>query len=219
VTTHPYPVRRRGLKVTRTKFMPDSDDLVASPEHCWLHSAEELNLVELVAAADWLLRVNKTTLHRLRASVLSARPRVIARNALDLVREHVDSPRESSLRLCLVLAGLPVPECNATIGDQERPYGRVDLAYLAFKVIIEYEGDQHRTDRSQWNRDIERHEDFVGDGWVLIRVTSSRMRRPREVVLKVLAALRAGGYGGPEPVFSPDWRSLFEWVCSSRPFC
>ena len=62
-----------------------------------------------------------------------------------LIRERVDSPRETWLRLCLVLAGLPVPECNLIIGDDQGPIGRVDLVYLAHKLIIEYEGDQHRT--------------------------------------------------------------------------
>jgi hypothetical protein len=140
----------------------------------------------------------------------SARYRARARTALDLICERVESPRESRLRLCLVLAGLPTPACNVTIGSEERPYGRVDLAYLVFKVIIEYEGDQHRTDRFQWNRDIERQEDFVRGGWVLIRVTAARLRWPREVVLRVFAALRGAGYEGPPPVFSATWSRLFE---------
>jgi very-short-patch-repair endonuclease len=48
------------------------------------------------------------------------------------------------------------------------------MAYLAFKVILEYEGDQHRTDPYQWSRDIERQEDFVRGGWALIRITAAR---------------------------------------------
>ena len=79
-----------------------------------------------------------------------------------------------------------------------------------FKVIIEYEGDQHRTDRYQWNRDIERQEDFARGGWVLIRVTADRLRWPREVVLRVFAALRAAGYTRPPPVFNATWCRLFE---------
>jgi hypothetical protein len=101
---------------------------------------------------------------------------VAARAAVKLVRERVDSPRETWLRLCLVLAGLPEPECNLIIGNDHGPMGRVDLVYLAFRLIIEYEGDQHRTDRNQWNHDIDRHEDFTRDHWTLIRVTSERAR-------------------------------------------
>jgi very-short-patch-repair endonuclease len=57
-----------------------------------------------------------------------------------------------------------------------RPDRPVDLVYIAYKLIIEYEGDQHRTDRNQWNRDIDRQEDFARDNWMLIRVTSERAR-------------------------------------------
>lgn len=51
-------------------------------------------------------------------------------------------------------SGLPEPSCNLTIGTNDYPIGRVDLVYERFKVIIEYEGDQHRTDKWQWNLDI-----------------------------------------------------------------
>jgi hypothetical protein len=65
----------------------------------------------------------------------------------------------ASIRGCsLILAGLPMPECNLIIGDDQRPMGRVNLVYLAYKLINEYEGDQHRTDRGQWNGDIDRQE-------------------------------------------------------------
>ena len=88
--------------------------------------------------------------------------------------------------------------------------GRVDLVYLAYKLIIEYEGDQHRTDRHRWNADIDRNEDFARDNWTLIRITSARARWPRHVVQKVDQALRANGYEGPEPDFGELWISLFE---------
>jgi hypothetical protein len=78
----------------------------------------------------------------------SGRGVLLVRAAVGLARERVDSPRETWLRLCLVLAGLPMPECNLIIGDGQGPIGRVDLVYLMYSVIIEYEGDQHRTDRN-----------------------------------------------------------------------
>jgi hypothetical protein len=126
------------------------------------------------------------------------------------VRERVDSPRETRLRLCLVLAGLPEPECNVRVGTAEFPIGRGDLVYLQFKVIIEYEGDQHRTDVRQWNIDIQRQEDFAAAGWNVIRVTAHGMRRPRSVVHRVLGALRKAGFDGPGPSFSAEWCRLFE---------
>jgi hypothetical protein len=211
-TTHPRQVRRRDVKVMRLKELPPHRDGVAGPEQCWLVAASNLNLLDLVIAGDSLLRLQRTNLVRLQSEVQthSGRGIVAARAAVRLIRERVDSPRETWLRLCLVLAGLPMPECNLIIGDDQGPIGRVDLVYLAYKLIIEYEGDQHRTDRNQWNRDIDRHEDFARGRWTLIRVTSERARWPRQVVRGVYKALRANGYDGPTPEFGELWISLFE---------
>jgi hypothetical protein len=210
-TVHPWPVRRRDVKVMRLKELQPHRGGVAASEHCWLVAASALNLLELVTAGDSLLRMRRITLARLLSAVqmYSGRGVVAARAAVELVRERVDSPRETWLRLCLVLAGLPMPECNLIIGDDQGPIGRVDLVYLAYKLIIEYEGDQHRTDRHQWNRDIDRQEDFGRDHWTLIRITSERARWPRQVVRAVYEALRANGYDGPAPEFGDLWVSLF----------
>jgi hypothetical protein len=211
-TDHPRQVRRRDVKVMRVRELPAHRDGIAAAEQCWLTAASTLNLLELVTAGDWLLRLRRTTLARLHSAVAgySGRGAVAARTALQLVRERVDSPKETWLRLCLVLAGLPMPECNLVIGDDHGPIGRVDLVYLAYKLIIEYEGDQHRTDRAQWNADIDRHEDFARDHWTLIRVTSERARWPRQLVRSVCEALRVNGYDGPAPHFSELWVRLFE---------
>lgn len=77
-------------------------------------------------------------------------------------------------------------------------------------MIVEYEGDQHRTDKGQWSADIHRGEEFSALGYRTIRITAAHLRRPRSVVWRVLDAIRAGGYAGPEPTFGLEWRSLFE---------
>jgi hypothetical protein len=144
------------------------------------------------------------------AKTFSGQHRARGRRAAGLVRERVDSPQETVLRLCLVLAGLPEPSCNLTIGTNDYPIGRVDLVYERLKVIIEYEGDQHRTDKWQWNLDIGRQEEFMAAGWTVIRVTAQRMRHPRALVGKVYTALQESGYRGPAPSFSTEWSALFE---------
>ena len=70
-------------------------------------------------------------------------------------------------------------------------------------------GDQHRTDRNQWNRDIDRQEFFARERWTLMRITSERARWPRQLVRAVYQALKANGYDGPPPVFDELWASLF----------
>lgn len=210
-STHPRPVRRREVTVIRVKQLPPHRDGIAAPEHCWLVAASTLNLLDLVTAGDWLIRCRRIGLVQLQSAVqeYSGRGVVLARTAVKLVRERVDSPPETWLRLCLVLAGLPMPECNLVIGDDQGPIGRVDLVYLAYRLIIEYEGDQHRTDRNQWNRDIDRQEFFARDHWTLMRITSERARWARQLVRAVYQALKANGYDGPPPVFDELWASLF----------
>jgi hypothetical protein len=174
-------------------------------------AAQGLTLLDLVTAGDWLLRAKLTTRAALEAYVEASSIRGVrqAREAVALVCERVDSVRETWLRLCLVFAGLPPPQCNPTVSGA-RAYGRVDLAYLKYRVLIEYEGDQHRGDKRQWNRDIDRYDDFAQAGFVVIRITAERARYPRLVVRRIYEALRAGGYRGPEPVFDQRWMALFE---------
>ena len=133
-----------------------------------------------------------------------------ARRAAALVCERVESPRESRLRLLFVLAGLPTPDTNVTLGNAEGPIGRVDLLFWGYMLIVEYDGLQHLTDRHQWNRDIERLEGFADAGYAVIRVTADRMRQPREVVRRVFDKLVQAGYEGPPPTFTSEWRELFE---------
>ena len=211
VTSHPRQVRRRGVRVSRVATLPPHRESVAIAEHCWVVAAVELNLVDLVTAGDWLLRERLTTLAELQAYAAgrSSRGARVAREAVGLVRDRVDSPRESWLRLCLVLAGLPTPQCNPVV-EGDRRSARVDLVYLEFRVLIEYEGDQHRGDKRQWNRDIGRYDDFTSMRFVVVRITAERARYPRLVVRRVYEALCDGGYRGPEPVFDQRWMGLFE---------
>ena len=211
VGTHPHPVRRPGLRVTRVAVLPPGVDGLVAAEVAFVAAAPALDLVELVAAGDHLVRRGLTTSAALVGAAERYRGRgsVLARRAAGLVRERVDSPRETELRLCLVLAGLPEPACNVVVGDDREAVARGDLVYRRLRVVLEYEGDQHRTDVRQWNRDIERQEQLEATGWRAVRITAERMRRPRSVVSRVLQVLRDAGYQGPDPVLGPEWTTSF----------
>jgi hypothetical protein len=95
-----------------------------------------------------------------------------ARTALHLVDAGAESPRETWLRLLLVEAGYPQPQTQIPVHDE---YGALvavlDMGWEDIKVTVEYEGDHHRTDRRQFNRDIARFEALTELGWIIVRVT------------------------------------------------
>ena len=209
VTAHPHQVRRPGLRVRRsTRAVVDAAGLPAS---AFVAAARELDLVDLVASGDWLVRLELVSPAELvRAAAAARGPGAArARRGAALVRRRVDSVEETRLRLALVLAGLPEPEVNPTVRARGRLMGRVDLLLRRWRTVIEYEGDQHRVDRRQWNRDVWRQECLVEDDHTLVRVTAERMRAPRAVVVGVHQALVERGYDGPAPVFDLEWRVLF----------
>jgi hypothetical protein len=96
-----------------------------------------------------------------------------ARTALGFVDAGAESPRETWLRLLLVRAGFPTPQTQIPVYDE---YGQLvavlDMGWQEVKLAVEYEGDQHRTDRRQFNRDIRRAETIAALGWAQVRVTS-----------------------------------------------
>ena len=117
-----------------------------------------------------------------------------ARAALPLLRTRSESPRESVLRVIIVLAGLPEPECNYNVFDEQgRFLARGDLVYPDYKLLLEYQGDQHRTDRAQWRSDIHRLGRLEDAGWQVLQFTDDDLRDPAALVARVARRLRARG--------------------------
>jgi hypothetical protein len=210
VTTHRHPVRRRDLQVARVAKLPPAAAAVCLPAHALLWACRDLDLLDAVTAGDELTRtrtLRPALLRSLAADCRGPGTRRV-RRAIGLVRDQVDSPRETRLRLCLVLAGLPEPTANPAIGQEGS--GCRDLVYRDYRLILEYEGDHHRVDRDQWVRDIRRHEGVAIEGWLVIRITSQRMDRPRTLVRSVHQRLVERGYLGPPPAFTEEWQVLFD---------
>lgn len=113
------------------------------------------------------------------------------RTALRRAREHVESPKETETRVMLVDAGLPEPAVQFEEWEGGRCLARLDLAYPELKIAIEYEGDGHRTDRTQWRRDIARQRELEARGWIVIRLTQDDLSDPEGVLRSIRAALAA----------------------------
>lgn len=182
----------REMSVTMHLGMP-----VSTPEHAWCQAASVLDDDALVISGDALLtgaRVNGirgpgiTTIERLTAAVELHRGCAGAgrmRNALRLVRTGVDSPGETRLRLLIRRAGYPEPAVDVPIRCGDRVL-HADLGYPDRRIAIEYEGDWHRTSRSQWHRDIERAELIQNEGWRRMRFTSQMVEQGQAAVMAIL---------------------------------
>ena len=202
--TTPDPIRTRlpGLFIHRADEMPPIEHGSIIPEACWVGSALQLSTWHLIIAGDWLPTNRHTTLERLHGYVDGAHGVHgvrLARHALTFVRERVESPQETVVRLAILRAGLPEPVCNINIYDGECFLGRGDLVYREFRIVIEYDGRQHLTDLGQWEHDVARHEGFHEAGWIVIRVTNAQLASPNALIRRIHRALVSCGYRGPAP--------------------
>lgn len=94
--------------------------------------------------------------------------------------------------MLLVDAGLPAPQTQIPVVANYRTVAVLDMGWESFKVAVEYDGDQHRTSRRQYVRDLRRLKDLEELGWIVIRVISEDSADA--VIAKVVAALRRRGY-------------------------
>ncbi len=98
------------------------------------------------------------------------------------------------------------------MGDWSR---RFDLCYLALKLIVEYDGEQHG---ALEHRDgyIHRREQLERLGFTLVPVTSLGIYRdPATTLRRVSDALRTSG--GPTPGrWRPEWKQHFPGSARQR---
>lgn len=179
---------------------------VSAPGRLFVELAEGLSLVDLVIVGDWLVRQRLISLQELRAHAQST----AGERAAAYVRERVDSPMETRLRMLLVLAGLPEPEVNLRIHDD---FGnvllRLDLSYPSVKLAVEYDGRQHAERQDQWERDLDRREELDHGEWRLLVVTSRGIyKEPGRTVERVWKGLKARGYPKLRPP-TDGWRPHF----------
>ena len=95
-----------------------------------------------------------------------------ARKVLELVDPGAESPKETWLRLLVIRNGFPPPTTQIPVYDD---YGVLvavlDMGWEHIKLALDYEGEHHRNP-VRFNKDIRRHDEVTGLGWLDIRVTS-----------------------------------------------
>jgi very-short-patch-repair endonuclease len=186
---------------------------VSTPTQLFLELASCLHLVDLVVLGDAMVKRGLVTEDGLRkacaGSTLTGAK--AAERAASYVRPGVDSPMESRLRMLIVLSGLPEPRVNLIIRRRDGSVMlRFDLCYPEWKIVVEYDGGQHRSDEDQWERDIERRDWFDDTGWKQVRIVSRGIyRRPHETVERVRKALADRGCTTLPRRLTDDWRPYF----------
>lgn len=167
---------------------------VASPLATWCLLSAELDLASVIAAGDFVVTSAepRATLDELSAAVeaWAGRPGAAKlRAALPRVRVGPLSRPESLSRLLFVAAGIPEPESNVIISTSSGGFLAMgDLVWRRHRVLAEYEGDHHRTDRRQFRRDIRRRELVEDHAWRLTRFTADDLFRGQRELLERIAA-------------------------------
>lgn len=144
--------------------------------HIWSHCTPQ-SLIHISNGAPDADRLY-LELQRFTKEMPPFRGKSICRQAMTLVRPNVWSPAESSLRLGVQRHGIPDGRCNVVVPGISFRSGAaisLDIAWVEFKVGVEYDGDHHRTDKVQWRRDNEKRERLRAHGWILIIVTAQNL--------------------------------------------
>ncbi len=168
-----------------------ADMRVTTPARTALDLARRLPLGVAVAAVDALAQVTelKPADVELLVDRYSGRRGIrAARAALALVDGGAQSPKETWLRLLLFRAGFPAVQTQIAVRNE---WGWVeaylDMGWEDIKVAVEYDGDQHRSDRRQYVKDIRRLEMLdQRHGWIVVRVVAEDY--PDDVIRRVREA-------------------------------
>lgn len=177
---------------------------IVAPEVAWAQLAEALDPDDLVALGDAIVggEINPdireggalatiADVRRVSHLFSGCRGAKTMHAALDHIRVGSRSRPESLLRVMLVRAGLPEPQANPRVYDSAgRLISVPDLAWPEFRVLIEYQGDGHRTSTGKFRSDINRLNAYFDGGWFAIQACADDV------------------FGNPNPFAARVWRRL-----------
>ena len=155
------------------------------------------DVLTAVPLIDVLLRedlVDPSELDKLAILKAGHRGNRKVRRAFALADGRAQSPPESVLRVRLAMAGLPDAVAQCPISVASGLILHSDLGWPQFKVAVEYDGQWHAT-ADQLHRDRRRLNQLAAAGWLVLHVTSERMRRDFAGLLReIRTALASRGW-------------------------
>lgn len=159
------PVRVRDRR-GRWRTLPGRTVDTTSPVRTAFDLARREPRIEAVVALDALAnhcRISPADVLALAARHPGVRGITRLPGLVALADGRAESPMETRIRLALLDGGLPLPELQFPLGRY-----RLDLAYPAAMLAVEYDGEHHR-EPAQARYDLERQEYIAGRGWTVIR--------------------------------------------------
>jgi len=195
--THRLESRPGELRVTRSTL---TDHEIASfgmvtltsPERTAFDTIRWSDRIDGIVALDAMLQRRIVSVRSLAEYAMTVPTRPGSRTFRDAIMgsdARSESPMETRTRLVLLDGGLPRPVAQYVVRDADgRFIARLDLAYPAHRVGIEYEGDHHR-ERGAFRRDIARLNALLAVDWIIVRVTADDIYRYPDQLLRLIADL------------------------------
>jgi hypothetical protein len=166
---------------------------VTTPERTAFDLARRAPLGEAVARLDALARATDFKVNDIGELAKRHRHTRGLRHlevALDLVDPGAQSPKETWLRLLLIEAGFPRPQTQIPVPAPDGyPLYFLDMGWQDIMLTVEYDGDQHRTSRPRFVKDVDRLEYVQQVGWTHIKVLAEH--RGCDVIRRVQRAWAA----------------------------
>ncbi|MDA2894460.1 hypothetical protein PDG61_26370 [Mycolicibacterium sp. BiH015] len=164
---------------------------IANPARAALNIGRHLPRDEAVAHLDALARatgVQAADILELAQRYKGSRGVRRCRGAVELMDAGAESPQESRLRLILIDQGFPRPQTQIPVVDaDDYVFARLDMGWQDLKIAVEYDGEHHRTDDTQYRKDARRIRGITAMGWIVIRVMKGD--RAREIAAWVRGAI------------------------------
>jgi very-short-patch-repair endonuclease len=175
--------------------------------------------IEALVAIDMSLHLRLTDATALLRYTEDAkgRPGVSRLRSLAELAAPAESPMETRLRWLLLEARLPRPEVQADLHDRDSRFvGRADLYYPSSRLVLEYDGGNHR---DRLVTDDRRQNLLINAGFRVLRFTASDVHQhPNLVVAQVRESLATAPPSGSTRL-APNPRELAgdgAWLAPNR---
>ena len=187
----PAGIKTHGDRIAADQMIVVGGIPVTSPARTALDLGCWYPLGVAVEAVDALIRATGLDLAEVGALIHRSQGRRgirTARRVAALADGGSQSPKETWLRLLLTAGGLPRPRTQIPVRDDSgRVLAYLDMGWEEVMVAVEYDGEQHRTDRRQYTWDVRRAEMLDRLGWTVVRVVAGDRRE--QILSRVRSAI------------------------------